>query len=87
MVEALLRQLRGPQLRRNFTSLSGSDGLRLDWVSRPSVQAKLLTSAYVLFPGTDVLHHRFPNAVKGLLPDLQAQSLIVGIGQLLRTWT
>lgn len=71
-----------PHLLRYLGALSGIVRLRLDLSACLTLQEKLRVLRYILFPGTELLHERFPDATHWALPMLRARRLLAGAGKL-----
>lgn len=64
-------------------ALRGFDRLRLDLSASPTLIEKLRLAGYTLFPGTEVLHQRFPDATHWPIPALQGRRLVAGMGKMI----
>jgi hypothetical protein len=82
--EALAAAPADPDLQDYFGTMAGFDRLRRDLTASPGITAKLRLAGYSLFPGTEVLHQRFPEATDWPLAMLQARRLAAGMGKLIR---
>lgn len=80
----LARQAGDAKLLTYFGAMPGFDRLRLDLAASPTMVDKFRLVRYVLFPGTEVLHERFPETTHWPVPVLQARRLIAGLGKLAR---
>jgi Uncharacterised nucleotidyltransferase len=81
---ALLAQNGDPLLAQYCTAIPGWKRLRLDLSACASLTERAQVARYILFPGTELLHERFPDATHWPVPALQARRLIAGAGQLVR---
>jgi hypothetical protein len=72
------------RLMRYLGAMGGADRLFLDLSATTTATEKLRLIRYTLFPGTEVLHERFPDARHWPLPALQLRRLLAGAGKLLR---
>lgn len=84
IVAALAILPEDPELLGYFEAMSGFARLRCDLAASPTLGAKLRLAGYTLFPGTEVLHERFPDAAHWPLAALQARRIVAGAGKLLR---
>jgi Uncharacterised nucleotidyltransferase len=72
-----------PDLLRYLSALSGIDRLRMDLSACRTLKEKLQLVRYILLPGAELLHERFPDATHESIPALRARRLVEGVGKLL----
>lgn len=72
-----------PELMAYLGAMSVMTRLRLDLAASPTLGAKLRLVGYTLFPATEVLHERFPDATHWPVQALQLRRLVAGVGKLL----
>lgn len=72
------------QVLEYFTALTGPQRLKRDLTASPGLVAKLRLAGYTLFPGTEVLHERFPQATQWPVAALQGRRLAAGAARLIR---
>lgn len=81
--QRLAEQPGDPQVREYLADMSGRERLWHDLSASPGFVAKLRLTGYTLFPGTEVLHERFPDATHWPIPALQGRRLAAGAAKLI----
>lgn len=80
----LARQPGDPRILQYLGAMRGIDRLLLDLSDSPRLIDKARLARYVVFPGTELLHERFPDAAHWPVPALQGRRMVAGIGKMLR---